>query len=91
MVMWILQGKKVSNRSKVYFIPGFVICINTLTCTQKQMGFTATKNGFIKRVTRIACYWFGLSSSGLNVLSMGKQWRNLGIKAFEVSATDVIF
>lgn len=82
MVMWTLQGKKVSKRSKVYFIYGFVICINTLTCTQEQMGFTVTKDGFIKRLTRIAHYWFRLSSSGLNVLSMGKQGRNLGIKVF---------
>lgn len=78
----MLQGKKVSNRSKVYFIHGFVICINTLTCTPEQMGFTVTKGGFIKRLTRTAHYWFGLSSSGLNELSMGKQGRNLEIKVF---------
>lgn len=43
-----VAGKKVSDRSKVYFMDGFVICINTLTSTQKQMGFTVTKMDLLK-------------------------------------------
>lgn len=69
----MLEGKKVSDRSKVYFIHGFVICINTLPCTQKQMGFTVTKMDLL-RLTRIAHYCFGLSSSAIHGKAGEKPW-----------------